>query len=145
MKSIVGENSEVDPDFEEKKEEAPNFAPKKDAGLQGTKPETLVKVPPKVLEKKPEPEKPKEITIESTSLDPLDPEPKVVIGDAITGAFDALPGFESTSSNNTNSTIVAQKGITIEDTRQGGDKSQMKSLVKSIVSTIEPALSALGS
>ena len=41
-------------------------------------------------------------------LAPLDPEPKVVIGDAITGAFDALPGFESISNNSTNSTIIAQ-------------------------------------
>ena len=61
-----------------------------------------------------------------------------VLGDSIAGAFDSLPGFES------NSTIVAQKGITIEDTRKanGGD---LKSLIQSIVSTIEPALSALGS
>ena len=121
MKTIVGDNSELVPDFEETKEEpkqeAPKFAPKN--GLQGAKPESLAKAEPKVLVKKePVEQKPKEITIESSSLAPLDPEPKVVIGDAITGAFDALPGFETLSNNNsTNSTIIAQQGITIEDTR----------------------------
>jgi hypothetical protein len=64
--------------------------------------------------------------------------PSEVIGDSIAGAFDSLPGFEGA-----NATIVAQKGITIEDSRKNGDPN-MKSLVKSIVSTIEPALSALG-
>lgn len=121
MKSMIGDNSNLIPDFaedkEEPKQEAPKFAPKTN-GLQGPKPEVLAKTAPKVLEKKePEEAKAKEITIESSSLAPLDPEPKVVIGDAITGAFDALPGFESISNNSTISTIIAQQGITIEDTR----------------------------
>jgi hypothetical protein len=68
-----------------------------------------------------------------------------VIGDSIAGAFDALPGFEgsSQSSAQSNSTIISQNGITIEDTRKGGD-TNLKDLIKSLVSTIEPALSALG-
>ena len=60
-----------------------------------------------------------------------------VIGDGIAGAFDGLPGFEQTPAMN------AQKGITIEDARKNGD-TNLKSLIKELVSTIEPALSALG-
>ena len=120
MKSMIGDNSEAIPDFDESKEEpkqeAPKFAPKTN-GLQGAKPESLVKVAPKVLVKKEPEEVKKDITIESSSLAPLDPEPKVVIGDAITGAFDALPGFGTAGNTSSNSTIIAQQGITIEDTR----------------------------
>jgi len=92
------------------------FAPK-NKGLQGTKPESLVKAAPKALVVKNVTSEAKEISIESSSLTLPDPAPKEVVGDAIAGAFDALPGFESSPSNTTNSTIIAQKGITIEDTR----------------------------
>lgn len=122
MKAMIGDNTEVIPDFEESKDEPkedrkPQFAPKT-KGLQGAKPESLAKVAPKptVLVKNVTSEA-KEISIESSSLTLPDPAPKEVLGDAISGAFDALPGFESSSSNNTISTIIAQKGITIEDTR----------------------------
>ena len=121
MKSMIGDNSQIIPDFEETKDEPkespkPMFAPK-NKGLQGTKPESLVKAAPKALVVKNVTSEAKEISIESSSLTLPDPAPKEVVGDAIAGAFDALPGFESSPSNTTNSTILAQKGITIEDTR----------------------------
>jgi hypothetical protein len=76
-----------------------------------------------------------DISIVTSQLAPEPVKTTEVIGDSIAGAFDALPGFENTT---------AAKGISIEDTRKAGD-GNLKSLIQSIVSTIEPALSALGS
>lgn len=132
MKTLVGDNSQIIPDFEEAKEEPvvvatkPQFAPKT-AGLQGAQAQNLIKAAPVV------------VANIVASADPTKTASEV-IGDSIAGAFDSLPGFEGSA----NSTSIAQKGITIEDTRKGGDQN-LKSLIQSIVSTIEPALSALGS
>lgn len=108
MKAMVGDSTEVIPDFaaneEPQETPKPQFAPKT-KGLQGSKPEVLAKAAPKAAPVKTVTAEDKEISIESSSLTPLDPAPapKEVVSDAIAGAFDALPGFENTA----NSTIIA--------------------------------------
>jgi hypothetical protein len=57
-----------------------------------------------------------DISIVTSQLAPPEPlKTSEVLGDSISGAFSALPGFE-------------EKGITIEDTRKAGDRN-LKSLI----------------
>lgn len=71
-----------------------------------------------------------------------------MLGEAISGAFGDLPGFEQT--NKTASEAAKKDGqtlssIQIEDIRKSNEGSNLKAKVEDIMKQIQPALSAIGS